>query len=346
MRNLLPKEIALAIAFIAGFVSAVALLLVSSGLLADLPLLLSLAIAFFVPFLSAYFLGRMLLERFLNQNIKLIYRAIHKQKTQAPSPQVDLNKDVVGDLNREVLSWARENEDQISELKEQEQFRKEFIGNLAHELKTPIFSIQGYLLTLLEGGLEDEQINREYLRRADRNLERLIHMVNELDEITRLESGRTQLVYEKFDLSELVLEVLDELEYKAAKKEIDLELQPQRKPVIVRADKAKIQQVLTNLIVNSIKYGKKGGKTRVTFVPIDKNIQVEVSDDGPGIDKEHVSRLFERFYRVDKSRSRTAGGSGLGLAIVKHIMDAHQQSISVESTVGEGSTFSFTVSKG
>ena len=295
---------------------------------------------------TSYFMINFAIERFIHKKIKLIYKTIHRLKTQKKSASsINYNSDVLSDVNKEVLEWARDNRQEIDQLKQQAEYRKEFIGNLAHELKTPAFSIQGYLLTLLEGGLEDPSINRNYLQRADKNLDRLINLINEMDEITKLESGETPIEPEKFDLVELAKEVVEEVEYKAQKSNIELNLIAPKKNIMVDADKDKIAQVLTNLIVNSIKYGKEGGKTSIKFYDLDENILIELEDNGVGIAEEHLPRLFERFYRVDKSRSRHQGGSGLGLSIVKHIMDAHKQTINVRSTEGEGSTFSFTLTK-
>lgn len=288
----------------------------------------------------------MSIERFIHKKITLIYKTIHRLKTQKKSTaSIDFSTNILKNVNKEVVEWARDNQLEIDSLKKQAEYRKEFIGNLAHELKTPAFSIQGYILTLLEGGLEDPSINRNYLLRADKNLDRLINLISEMDRITKLESGETPIIVEKFDLYELTKEVVEEVEYKAQKSDIELEIVDPKKIINVSADKTKIAQVITNLVVNSIKYGKAGGESRIKFYDMDENILVEIEDNGVGIAEEHLPRLFERFYRVDKSRNRNQGGSGLGLAIVKHIIDAHKQTINVRSTEGEGSTFSFTLSK-
>lgn len=297
-------------------------------------------------FVVALFALNYAIERFIHRKIKLIYKTIHRLKIQKQDEEpIDFSQDVLSMVNREVMDWAKGNQQQIANLKKQEEFRKEFIGNLSHELKTPIFTIQGYVLTLLEGGLEDPQINRDYLERADRNLDRLISFISELDEITKLESGQTRLDITKFDITKLVDDVIQEIEYKAQKAKVELVIKDPKKPIFVEADRSKIAQVITNLVVNSIKYGKEGGYTRIKFYDIDENILVEIEDNGVGIAEEHLPRLFERFYRVEKSRARHQGGSGLGLAIVKHIMDAHGQTINVRSKEGEGSTFSFTLRK-
>ncbi len=346
MKHESPREVAVYVStyvtLAAGILLLPAFILFTGNWTAWLLYPISLVAIFFTSLLTFNYS----IERFIHRKIRLIYKSIHRLKTRKEDEkQLDFSTDVLSNVNREVLSWAKDNQQQINSLKEQEEFRKEFIGNLSHELKTPIFTIQGYILTLLEGGLEDPQINREYLERADRNLDRLISLINELDEITRLESGQTRLNKTRFDIVELAEEVIDEVEYKAHVANISLKVRDPKKLINVEADKQKINQVLTNLLVNSIKYGKDRGTTRIKFYDLDENIMVEVEDDGVGITQEHLPRLFERFYRVDKSRARHQGGSGLGLAICKHILDAHEQSINVRSEEGVGSTFTFTLKK-
>ena len=257
-----------------------------------------------------------------------------------------MKKDPINVVNQEVIDWATKRREEITELRTQEAYRREFIGNLAHELKTPMFNMQGYLFSLLEGGLDDDKVKYEYLSRADKNLERLIDLVESMDSITKLESGKESLKMERFDLVELAKECRDSLELTAQQKEISLSFRDNTgKPIWVRADKRKVMQVFTNLVVNSINYGEKGGETEIRFYDMDVNILVEIADNGLGIAEQHLDRLFERFYRIDKSRARSQGGSGLGLAIVKHIIEAHDQTINVRSTEGVGSTFSFTLEK-
>jgi len=301
-----------------------------------------------ITFVTSYFIFYYSIEQFIHSKIKLIYKSIHKQKRGSKKvlQELDMESDIIGNVNKEVLKWADESREEIKLLKDQAKFRREFIGNLAHELKTPLFSIQGYLFTLLEGGLEDEKINRDYLMRADRNLERLMDLVKDLDDITKLESGEMQLHIEKINIIELVKDTFNSLEFQAKKKKISLEFDKKyEKPIFVKADFGKIQQVFVNLLVNSINYGKEKGYSRVKFYDMDENILIEIEDNGIGISKEHLSRLFERFYRVDKSRARNHGGTGLGLAIVKHLVDAHKQTINVRSEEGAGSTFSITLKK-
>ncbi len=257
-----------------------------------------------------------------------------------------LSNDLITDAEIETRRWSDEQIAVISELKEQAEFRKEFLGNLAHELKTPVFSIQGYILTLLEGGLEDESVNRSFLERASKATDRMSAILEDLDQLMKMEVNEIQLDLTHFDLKELVQDLFEDFEMRAEKKKITLKFARDYDPVYVHADKGKVGQVLTNLISNSISYGNKGGTTKVRFDTFDDIITLEVSDDGLGIDEAHLSRLFERFYRVEKSRNRNEGGSGLGLAIAKHIIEAHGQTINVRSTLGVGSTFTFSLDKG
>lgn len=250
-------------------------------------------------------------------------------------------------LTKEIDKYAKDKKLEIETLKVREEYRKEFLGNVSHELKTPLFTVQGYLLTLIDGAQNDPKIREKYLNRANKGVERLIYIVRDLDMITKLEVGDLSLNVERFDIVELVESVFDLLEMKATKKKITLTFDMDyNEPVFVNADKERIQQVLTNLIVNSIKYGREKGTTEVSIENLIKNkVIVRVTDNGEGIAKPNVPRLFERFFRVDKSGSRKEGGSGLGLSIVKHIIEAHDEKIYVESEFGVGSEFSFTLEK-
>jgi two-component system phosphate regulon sensor histidine kinase PhoR len=286
------------------------------------------------------------IEKFLNNKITLIHKIIKKEKFSATKrKRIKLSDDVLEELTKETKIWATERRKEISKLREQAEFRTEFLGNLAHELKTPVFSIQGYILTLLEGGLEDESVNREFLLRASKGVDRMTDILEDLDEITRLESDRTKLNLKNFDIVELAKDVIDGLQQRADTKNISLRFGKDYSPIMVNADKGKISQVLTNLISNSISYGNETGETIIRFNRNGDSIMVEIADNGPGIEEGQVPRLFERFYRVDKSRARHIGGSGLGLAIVKHIIESHGHGINVRSTVGVGSTFSFELDK-
>ena len=250
-------------------------------------------------------------------------------------------------LTEEIDKYAKNKKLEIETLKVREEYRKEFLGNVSHELKTPLFTVQGYLLTLIDGAIDDDKVSKKYLNRASKGLERLIYIVRDLDMITKLEVGDLRLNIETFDIIELVEGVFDLLEMKAAKKKISLIFDMDyNEPIMVLADRERIQQVLTNLIVNSIKYGEEKGTTEISIENLIKNkVIVRVTDNGEGILEANLPRLFERFYRVDKSGSRKEGGSGLGLSIVKHIIEAHDEKIYVESEIDVGSEFSFTLEK-
>lgn len=305
---------------------------------------LLVSIAFFILVFAVFYL---LLEHVV---YKIILRAIHKYRT----PLVLYKKRPLispartgQEIMDELSGWAWDRKVEIERSKKLELYRKEYLGNVSHELKTPVFNIQGYVLTLLDGALEDPKVNREYLVRAEKSVERMINMIEDLEAISQLETGELTLEMETFDIVSLVKEVFQSQELTATTKGIMFDLRDHSgKPVMVMADRFRIRQVLTNLIVNSIKYGKEYGQTRLAFFDAGENITVEVADNGIGIAPQHINRLFERFYRVDKSRSREQGGTGLGLSIVKHIIEAHGHSISVTSKQGEGSTFSFTLKKG
>jgi two-component system phosphate regulon sensor histidine kinase PhoR len=250
-------------------------------------------------------------------------------------------------LTHDVQKFAKEKKIEIEMLKIREEYRREFLGNVSHELKTPLFTVQGYLLTLLDGAMNDKNIRKKYLERAEKGVERLIYIVRDLDMISKLETGDVNLYYAKFNIIDVIQNVFDLLEMKADQKNIMLMFDMKyTKPVYVYADQEKIEQVLTNLIMNSIKYGKEKGTTEVSVEDLTNNkVLVRITDNGEGIQPQNISRLFERFFRVDKSGSRAEGGSGLGLSIVKHIIEAHKEKIYVESKYGFGSEFSFTLEK-
>lgn len=345
MRNLSPQQLAFRLSILIAALISVCCSLVW---IIYYPFSLMASIAFFTfSLVICYFIFLWGIGQFIDKKFRLIYKTIHNLKVglKREPQQIDLSEDVFGRIRQEVIDWDQKNRKEIERLTDQEQFRREFLGNVSHELKTPIFSIQGYILTLLEGGLEDEEINRSFLLKAEKSINRMIEMVDDLDEIAKLESNRMQLDLKKFDLLALTKEVIESIEYKAKKKKITINIKAEDKNIFVKADPARITQVLTNLIVNSINYGKEGGRTNIRFYDLDENILVEVADNGRGIEEVHLPRLFERFYRIDKGRSRSDGGSGLGLAIVKHIMEAHKQTINVRSKIGEGSVFSFTLEK-
>lgn len=287
------------------------------------------------------------LGMYIQDRVRVIYKTIRRFKGSGTNLNLDMSNDIVEQVNRDVMSWAESQIDEITHLRETDTFRKEFIGNLAHELKTPIFNIQGFILTLLEGGMEDPEINRKFLLKAAKNVERMSGLLEDLDVISKMEEGNLDIELVPFDLLDIVRETLESLEPKAKRNNINLRITKgiDASKIMVKGDAAKLVQVLTNLVVNSINYGTEGGHTEIRYYDADDTVLVEVADTGIGIREEDLPRVFERFYRVDKSRSRHAGGSGLGLAICKHIIETHGQSISVRSTYGEGSTFSFTLEK-
>ncbi len=291
------------------------------------------------------------LEYFIYRKIKLIYKTIHSLKTQkydARLSNFNWKTDPIANMNKEVINWAKDQKEQMEELKRLADFRKEFLGNVSHELKTPIFNIQGYIHTLIDGAIDDPEVNIRFLKKAAKSADRLSDLVADLLAISQLESGDLHMEYERFDINAMVKDVYEQLEVRAKDRGISLLIKEGcNKPFWVSADKYRIRQVVVNLVINSIKYGKEYGTTTAAFYDMDENILVEIADNGEGIAQEHLPRIFERFYRVDKSRARESGpgGTGLGLAIVKHIIEAHHQTIHVRSSMGEGTTFGFTLTK-
>ena len=296
---------------------------------------IKLLIFFICVTLFSYFLIR----KYIQKRIEILYRTIQNQKLDITN-SFDLETS-----EEDVKKWLSERSAEIEHLKDTEQFRRDFLGNVSHELKTPIFNIQGYVLTLLEGALEDKEINRKYLLRTEKSVERMISIVEDLESISHLETNVEKIKFEQFDVVATCSAVLDALEDKAKQNAISIIFDKEYAPILVQADEQKISQVLTNLLVNSIKYGNQNGITKVRFFDMNDVVLVEVSDDGIGIQEPHLARLCERFYRVDDSRSREKGGTGLGLSIVKHIIESHQQTLNIRSTFGEGSTISFTLKK-
>jgi two-component system, OmpR family, phosphate regulon sensor histidine kinase PhoR len=301
-------------------------------------------------FIFTFFLARFFLEKFIFGKIKVIYKIIQSSKLTRPEKKAfrsALGEDMIIEVGNDVKDWAESKKTEIEQLREAEGYRREFLANVSHELKTPISNIQGYIATLLGGGLEDPDINRDFLMKSEKNIDRLIELIEDLDIISSLESGEVRLEKSRFDLQALAKDVFDFLEDNAKAANIKFIFgNDENTPVWVYADRDRIRQVLVNLLDNSVKYGRKDGRTKISFYDMDENYLVEISDNGIGIEKEHIPRLFERFYRVDKHRSRTEGGTGLGLAIVKHIIEAHEQTVNVRSSPRIGSTFSFTLKKG
>lgn len=333
---------ALVIALVAAVAATLAAMAV--GRLSGHPLdLASIAIVAALSSLTVFTTSRWLIKRFVQERVDLIHRTIHD--TQKGDVTITVpGTDPLGSVGAEVELWADEKRTEIKGLKERERFRREFIGNLAHELRTPIFSIQGYILTLLEGGLEDATVNRDFLERASNGVDRLIRIVEDLDLITQLESGVMAMEAERMDLNAPVKEAIEALEMKARERRITLRNELDEE-VIVRADHDRLLQVFSNLFNNAVNYGTENGWCAVRSFDVGDRVLVEVSDNGIGIAEEHLPRLFERFYRVGKSRARNEGGSGLGLAIVKHIVEAHDGTITVKSAEGKGTTFGFTLPK-
>ncbi len=304
-----------------------------------------LSIFAFLSFLISFFVIQVRVEKFIYKRAKKIYDDISLLESSSLSSRT-ITTDMAT-LTQEIEKFAKDKKVEIDTLKIREEYRKDFLGNVSHELKTPLFTVQGYILTLLDGAMKDKNVRKKYLQRANKGVERLIYIVKDLDMITKLEVGDLHLEMSDFDIIELIQSVFDLLEMKALKRNITLAFDMEYiHPIIVRADRERIQQVVTNLIVNSIKYGNENGTTEVSVENLIKNkVIVRVTDNGEGIARQHIPRLFERFYRVDKSGSRTEGGSGLGLSIVKHIIEAHDEKIYVESVLGVGSEFSFTLEK-
>ncbi|UOK43448.1 MULTISPECIES: sensor histidine kinase [Flavobacterium] len=304
-----------------------------------------LAVFTIAIFLFSFFVLQFRVEKFIYKRVKKIYDDVSLLDSTTLRNQ-PITTDMAT-LTLDVQKFAREKKIEIEMLKVREEYRREFLGNVSHELKTPLFTVQGYLSTLLDGAMNDKSIRKKYLERAEKGVERLINIVKDLDMISKLETGDQNLNYSKFNIVDVVQNVFDLLEMKADEKNIMLMFDMKyTKPIYVRADQEKIEQVLTNLIMNSVKYGKEKGTTEVSIENLTNNkVIVRVTDNGEGIESHNVPRLFERFFRVDKSGSRSEGGSGLGLSIVKHIIEAHHEKIYVESKYGFGSEFSFTLEK-
>lgn len=348
MKNTTPRILALILAAVLSLIIAILMWLaewnwhwpVSWGFL---------TVSLMAVFIIFYFIIQYAMEKFIYDRIKLIYKTIHRQKLlkeEKKEQMPSIHGDIIGSVEREVAQWSEERKEEIEEMKKMELYRREYMGNVSHELKTPLFNLQGFLLTLLDGGLHDPAIATDYLQKSQKNIERMITIIEDLETISRLETGEATPVFATFPVAGLVKEVFDLLEPKARQSDIKLILgSDYSDSLLVSADKEKIRQVLINLIDNSLKYGRPQGRTKVSIYDMDENYLVEVSDNGQGIEEQHITRLFERFYRIDKHRSRAQGGSGLGLAIVKHIIEAHNQTVNVRSAVGVGSTFSFTLKK-
>ena len=297
---------------------------------------------------GSYLLISVLLEQFIYRKIKLIYKFIYQTKATKKEEmyyKYILPRKSIDDVRKDVEAWAAKRDEEIELLKKNEQFRKEFLQNLSHEFKTPVFAIHGYVESLLSGGMNNPEINKRFLENTSRNVDRLSQLILDLDEISKLERGELVLIKLNFIIQNLIKEVFESLSIKAEEKNVRFSFKKGcETPLTVYADKEKIRQVLINLIDNSIKYGKKDGNIVASMYEVDeRHILIEISDEGVGITEKHLPRIFERFYRTEDGRSRFITGSGLGLAICKHIIEAHRQTIHVRSTEGVGTTVGFTL---
>jgi two-component system phosphate regulon sensor histidine kinase PhoR len=306
------------------------------------------ACSFIIVFAGTYGLILFTLERFIYRKIKLIYKLIHQTKATKKEEvyfKYILPQKSIDEVREDVEKWGEKRNEEIEVLKKNEAYRKEFLQNLAHEFKTPIFSIQGYVDTLLSGAMEEPEVRKKFLESAAKNVDRLVNLMNDLDEISRLERGEQLLYKQNFVMQDLIREVFESLALKAGEKNIKPFIKKGCEfPIVVFADKEKIRMVLTNLVENALKYGRSNGSIMASVYKTDEShVLVEISDDGIGIEEEHLSRIFERFYRTDAARSRDRGGTGLGLAICKHIIEAHEQRIHVRSTPDVGTTIGFTL---
>ena len=305
-------------------------------------------VAALATFVGVSLFALWMITKYVAYKLKPIYSTVFSRDVHTAEMLDELKDKRVENISQELSSWADENDKEIARLKDLEHFRKQYLGNVAHELKTPIFNIQGYISTLLDGGIDDEIINKKYLERADKSVNRMINIIRDLDTISALENDMEMMRPETFDIVALAKDIAEQCEMEAAKKNISIVVKfsqnlPSR--FWVSADKFYIGQVLENLIMNSIRYGKEGGQTKLDFRDMLDKVLIEVEDNGIGIAKSDAMRVFERFYRTDTGRSREQGGTGLGLAIVKHIVEGHGERVSVRSELGVGSTFTFTLKK-
>lgn len=346
-KNQTPRQLSLFIALLSAVsIACLSLVLKALGILTIS--WQELGVLFASCLLAGFVSNFYLMRYYIFRRIKLIYKIIHRQKLPSDfkADRIEMSKNVLDQVEQEVDAWADQNSREMEELERLAAYRRRFIGDVSHELKTPIFNIQGFIHTLLDGALYDTEVNEKYLRRAAKNAERLQSIVEDLETINKLESGHMVLDIQEFDLHTLTDEVIADLEMRAAERNIRLTYKEgAAQHFRVRADKENIRQVLINLVHNSIKYGTEGGFTKISFYDGESFVLVEVSDNGIGIKDKHLNHVFDRFYRVDKSRSRDAGGTGLGLSIVKHIIEAHHQTVTVRSTEGQGTTFGFTLEK-
>lgn len=345
MNSLSPRQTAIYIGVFAGLLAVAGIVL--SRLINFGGIYTTSVIAGMLIFIAVYTFSSTYINGIISEKINPIYRTIQSIGIQKKDITKGLeDKDILKTVKKDVIFWAKRKSLEIAQLQQLEKYRKEFLGNVSHELKTPIFNIQGYILTLLDGGLEDKTINRQYLERTEKSINRLISIVNDLESISRLESGELKLNLSKCNITKVFEESFEIHEMMAAERGIKLKFAKKSdKNIFALADRKKMLEAINNLIANSIKYGKENGTTMVDFIDMGDNVMVEVTDNGSGIEEKDIPRIFERFYRADKSRSREMGGTGLGLSIVKHIIEAHEQTINVRSKAGEGTSFTFTLRK-
>ena len=334
------RAIALMLAFCVAMITAAFLSLVQ-GVTST-----ALVIALLLSFSSSYILTRLVLEFLFFRQIENIYESLKKvQESGLAIKNRTSSFNPLKGINKEISSFAETKEKEIEELRERENFRREFIADVSHELKTPLFAAQGFVHTLLDGAINDKGVRKKFLKKAAKSMDALDLLVQDILTISQIESGEIKMHFENFDILELCHEIVDQIEGKAEKKGVEMIIPKKLKPVIVRGDYRRIYQVIINLISNGIKYTKKGGWAKVSFRELEDKVEVSVEDNGRGIPESDISRIFERFYRVDKSRSREKGGTGLGLSIVKHILEGHNSEIHVESEYKKGSKFYFTLEK-
>jgi two-component system phosphate regulon sensor histidine kinase PhoR len=327
---------------------AVALWALCFALNVTFPFYLMLLV-FFISFALSFLFFNFFYQKIIFGRIEDTINRLRAFRPVDSAPdKIDFVSDVsdpIERFNEEIIHLSNERQREVEHLKKLENYRKEFLGNVSHELKTPIFNIQGYISTLIDGGINDPKINIDYLKRADKSVDRMIHIIDDLETISQLESGTLSLDIENYNIVEQIHDVISQVEIMAAKKNIRIAVNASSEKIKTASDRFRIRQVLSNLITNSIKYGKEGGETSVNISDDKEKISIRISDNGIGIESKHLPRLFERFYRVDKGRSREQGGTGLGLSIVKHIIEAHDQTIMVSSEFGKGTTFVFTLPK-
>lgn len=348
LKNSTPKLVALISSSIIA-ISTLLVFIICKILFTGMPGWFIINIATILIFAIGYIVVYGLVERFIYRKIKLIYKSISDTKlsTEGTPLKSNIKKvNLIEDAEAAVLNWQKSKINELNKQKKLDKYRKEFLGNVFHELKTPLFNIQGYLETLIEGGIYDENINLKFAKKASKNVSRMSRIVEDLQLIANLQDTSFVLAAEKFDITELVKDIIESTEVRAKKKKNKLEIKEGcNQSFMVMADREMIHQVLNNLIINALKYGRDNGKTQIGLYDMNENILLEVSDNGIGMEKDQIPRIFERFYRIDKNRSRKLGGTGLGLAIVKHIIEVHSQTINVRSTPGVGSTFGFTLKK-